>query len=111
MCRAWARSVNFEQSAACIAQALLYFHGLLTPDINLIFLELGEVQARVAANYTNVEYVPLWGTLQIADGMNPTHLRPSPAKYFSDCIHLNDDGWNIFMGELYDQYWAPQLDP
>jgi hypothetical protein len=104
-------SVNFEQSPACIAQALAVFHGLGTPEINLIFLQLGDVQARVAADYANVTYVPLWGSLQIADGMSPTHLRPSPAKYFSDCIHLNDDGWNIFMGNLYDAYWKPQLDP
>lgn len=104
---------NFEQSTECWTYAALYFPGMLTPDINRTFLnDIGEVQKAIAADYPNVTYVSLWGTLQAAGGIPnaPNVLFPSPAQYMADCIHANDQGYRLIMQGLYDAYFAQQLE-
>lgn len=105
--------VNFEQSVECIAMASVYMPGMNTQAINETFLhDIGEVQKAIAADYPNVSFVDVWGTLQKAGGVPnaPNVQFPSPAAYMADCIHANDDGYRILHQALYDAYWAPQLE-
>ncbi|MEL6345087.1 MAG: SGNH/GDSL hydrolase family protein, partial [Myxococcota bacterium] len=101
--------VNFEQSTDCITQAFLLFGPTTTPAVNQIFLDqIGAIQQAIADDYPNVTYVPLWGTLQAADGVPgaPNVLLPSPKNYFADCIHPTHEGYRIIHRALYDRYWG-----
>jgi hypothetical protein len=52
----------------------------------------------------NFYYIPVWGTLQRKGGIPnaPNIQLSSPAKYFADCIHPNEEGWNYLMTEMFD---------
>jgi hypothetical protein len=52
----------------------------------------------------NFYYIPVWGTLQRKGGIPnaPNIQLSSPAKYFADCIHPNEEGWNYLMTEMFE---------
>eukprot|EP00656_Telonema_subtile_P029727 TRINITY_DN3280_c0_g1_i1.p1 TRINITY_DN3280_c0_g1~~TRINITY_DN3280_c0_g1_i1.p1 ORF type:complete len:260 (+),score=68.04 TRINITY_DN3280_c0_g1_i1:195-974(+) len=105
--------VNFVHTPLCIAEALKIFpNDSSQPQINKIFLSLGDLQQKIAADYPQVTYVSLWGTLQSQKDSGvpapyPNVLYPSPAKYMGkdDCIHCNTEGWDLLMEQLYEKYF------
>ncbi|MFC1889715.1 SGNH/GDSL hydrolase family protein [Thermodesulfobacteriota bacterium] len=104
---------NFEKEVACIAEGFLVFGTPLALTINPIFLAcIRDVQANIAASYSNVTAVDAFYTLQIAGGTPgaPNPLMPSPASLMGgdgDCIHANSQGYNHFTGAIYDAYFLP----
>ena len=100
---------NFEQSQACIANAIVYFGPVTTPVVNQIFLdEVGAVQARIAEEDARLSFVEVWGTLQAAGGVPgaPNLLRPSPSRTMADCIHPTGEGYRILHDRLVAAYWG-----
>ncbi len=103
--------VNFEQSVDCILTAFQIFGtDVTTRKVNEIFLaEVGAVQARVAADYPQVTYIPdVWGTLQAAAGVPnaPDVNLPSPKRYYADCIHPTAEGYRKIHDVLVAAYWG-----
>lgn len=106
---------NFEQSADCLAAAIVYFPALWdagtlwTANVNDIFLrDIDAVQHKVAADYPNVEHVRVWGTLQLDAGTQgaPTSALPSPASRMSDCIHPTSAGYTALHERAWELYWG-----
>ena len=104
---------NFEKETTCIAEGFLIFGTPLALTINPIFLAcIRDVQANIAASYSNVTAVDAFYTLQIAGGTPgaPNPLMPSPASLMGgdgDCIHANNQGYNHFTRATYDAYFLP----
>jgi uncharacterized protein (TIGR03382 family) len=106
--------VNFELNAQCVLSAILYFPQLYaagqltTYEVNRIFeRDVGEVQARVAADYPQVSHFTFWGALQADAGTvgAPNPLLPSPGSRMADCIHPTSAGYTVMHERLWDAYW------
>lgn len=108
---------NFEKDTSCQLQGLAIFGNPLAAAINPIFIAtIRDVQANVAASYPNVTAVDEFGTLQKAGGVAfpPNLFVPSPSQYMGgngDCIHANSRGYDLFMGEIYTDYFKAFYGP
>lgn len=74
--------------------------------------QFDDVYAGIAAAYANVDFAPLWGTLQSAGGVAgaPRIGLPSPTELMADCVHPTPAGFRAVMNAFYDRYWGPLLD-
>lgn len=102
--------LNFGRSPFCQDAAQLIF-GATTPElVNPILLRLGTIQQAVAADYPQVTYVNLWGTLQGYPGQ-PDITQWSPEVWMAnddnDCIHLNAWGYRRFIDAMFDVLLGP----
>ncbi len=97
-------------SPVCITEGRLIFKGLFTPGINQVFLDLGVVQEKMTTSYPNLTTFDFYGSLQKANGQQPSPLRPSPEPYMDDCVHANTAGWNVLMEKFYESYWKNEFD-
>lgn len=72
----------------CVQELSKYY------DNHIALNVLGTLQAakpeEVPAPYPNVDY-------------------NSPKSLMSDCIHPNDEGFTIIFDEMWEQYWAGQI--
>lgn len=85
--------------------------------INYSAMQLGCTLEKLSKEYAergySFTYVPLWGSLQsAAEGTKDFSLnKPSPPKYMKDPIHANSEGYNIILGNLYNEYFGKVLTP
>jgi lysophospholipase L1-like esterase len=70
-----------------------------------IMTEVGAVQSQIAQDYPNAAYVPIWGAMQIAGGLNADPTQPSPANLMTDCVHPNTNGYRAVFDALVDAWW------
>lgn len=72
-------------------------------DITRIFREQwAALESSEAAASAAVVTVDAYGTLQGSPG-DPDVSSPSPTEFLLDCIHLNDDGEDVYLDEVFDQ--------
>ncbi len=104
---------NWQDTPECVLLALQVFRGVLitTLQINLEFLKISAAQLDMATEFSNVNTLGLWGTLQAAAGIPsaPDVSLPTPMEYMTDCIHANEAGYRIFTQAIYDAYFVPQF--
>lgn len=92
--------MSFDRSEECKKQISQYFPGPLFIFRKLFIETITRIFKQMEKEYPkNFIYVPVWGTLQKNGGIQntPNIFYCSPAKYFRDCIHPNDDGYSILM--------------
>lgn len=98
--------VNFGRSDFCQSVAQTIFGTTVPADINPLFLQLGDIQATLEADYSQVLYTDIWGTLQGHPG-EPDITSWSPEFWMpgdeNDCIHLNEWGYRRFIDAMFDQ--------
>jgi hypothetical protein len=106
---------NFLHSPECIIEGQLYLGGD-TYFQNSLLAELTYIAEAIAADYPQVTFTNLLGTLQEAGGVPfpPNFYLPSPAQFYPDadeCIHPRGPGgyWAI-MQRIYDNYFGPLND-
>lgn len=109
--------LKWDKSTECLLLAATVFQNqILAPQINPIYLDLGNHLNAVSASYSNVTYVNeplgLWGTGQGNPGI-PNILAWSPSSYVAsdnlDCVHLSTSGYNQFTAQIYAKYFKPRL--
>ncbi|MEM7539052.1 MAG: SGNH/GDSL hydrolase family protein [Chloroflexota bacterium] len=94
-------SFNLASSASCTA---VFAEALGTTDPTVLNQAIHNVytqHATIAANYTNYTAVNTSGSLQGNPG-NPDFSQWSPAEYMNDCLHLNADGYSIYLDTVFD---------
>lgn len=71
----------------------------------------------VLSRYYNGKHNPLnlLGTLQAARPAQvpapyPNAAYFSPAELMNDCIHPNDDGFDVLFDRMFEAYWRAELD-
>ncbi|MEM9775507.1 MAG: SGNH/GDSL hydrolase family protein [Chloroflexota bacterium] len=74
-----------------------------------LWLDLFAGAEQVAAEFDRVTSVNTYGSLQGNPG-NPDLGTWSPEEYFADCIHLNDDGYDIYLDTVFDQALTPLIE-
>ncbi len=98
--------LNFDRSEFCQTVAQTIFGSNAPQDINPLFLQLGDIQAALDADYPQVIYTNLWGTLQGQPG-EPDITSWSPEFWLpedeNDCVHLNEWGYRRFIDAMFDQ--------
>ncbi len=109
--------LKWDKSTECLLLAATVFQNqILAPQINPIYLDLGNHMNAISASYANVTYVNepygLWGTGQGSPGV-PNIFAWSPSSYVAsdnlDCVHLSTSGYNQFTGQIYNKYFKPRL--
>ncbi|MEW5989073.1 MAG: SGNH/GDSL hydrolase family protein [Chloroflexota bacterium] len=97
--------LNFDKSAFCLLFSDLVFGSTLPEVVNPLFLEIGDVQATLDADYSQVVYANAWGALQGTPGL-PDTASWSPDRFFPDddldCLHLNDQGYSVYTNAVFD---------
>lgn len=84
--------------------------GATTPEtINAIWLEFYAQAEQIAAEFDRTVAVNTYGSLQGNSG-NPDFTSWSPVEYFADCIHLNDDGYDIYLDTVFDEALTPMIE-
>lgn len=99
--------LNYGQSTECQLLALAFFGVVFPWEVNPLYLELGNRQQIVANEFPEATYLNLWGTGQGNPGSPNISEWSSSGYVSSDCIHLNETGYNQFTEEIYCQYFAP----
>lgn len=109
--------LKWDKSTECLLLAATVFQNqILAPQLNPIYLDLGNHINAVSQSYANVTYVNepygLWGTGQGNPGA-PNIFAYSPSSYVSpdnlDCVHLSSAGYNQFTAQIYAKYFKPRL--
>jgi lysophospholipase L1-like esterase len=79
--------------------------------VNQLQFNLQIAMDRLAEIYPRFYSVNLYGSLQVAAGVNgasignPVLTQYADAKYMNDCIHLNKDGYTIVFDALWDEFF------
>lgn len=101
--------LNLDKTQECHAMAVELTGSGLPQDANPLLVELGEVQRRIANDYTNVYYADVTGALQGRPG-NPDLTIWSPLKFFigyigweQDCIHMGQEGYGVFTAAIMNR--------
>lgn len=101
--------LNLDKTQDCHDLAVDLTGTGLPQDVNPLLVELGELQRRVANDYTNVYYADVTGALQGRPG-DPDLTIWSPLKFFigyigweQDCIHMGQEGYGVFTGEIMNR--------
>ena len=101
---------NYTTTSTCQAEADAIFGPGATPaQINAGQQEaVGEAYARVAALDPRVDYIDLFGTLQVAGGLPtaPDVTQPSPAALMFDCVYPDATGFAALTSSLAAAYWG-----
>ncbi len=77
-------------------------------DITGAFRRQWAALEATAADLDPVVTVDAFGTLQGRPG-DPDVTSPSSVEYLQDCLHLNDDGHDLYLDEVFDQALTPVL--
>ncbi len=94
--------------AQCLA-AMQFIFGSTDPAVvNTAVLTAYQDSATVVDAFDRATIVNTFGSLQGTPG-NPTINEWSPVQYLSDCIHLNTDGYNIYLDTLFNEQLSPEL--
>ena len=104
---------NFTVTSTCRRQASAAFGPLVTTlQINDGQRRaVGDAYAAVAAEFGNVDYVDIFGTLQIVGGLPgaPNPAQPSSSAFMFDCTTPTAIGFQVITDALVDEYWqAPR---
>ena len=84
--------------------------GIIEPvALSSIWTDLYTEAEQVAAEFDRVTAVNTYGSLQGSAG-NPDLTSWSPEEYFADCIHLNDDGYDIYLDTIFDEALTPLIE-
>lgn len=104
--------VNMDKTENCQTWALETFGTNEPAELNPMLVELGNVQARIAADTNNVYYANVIGALQGTPG-NPDITQWSPLEYFvgyplwwEDCIHMGFYGYDVYTQAIIDNVEA-----
>ena len=104
--------LKFDKSNECLLFAYNFFGLVLPWEVSPLFIEIGNRQAAIDADYPEVTYLNLFGTGQGNPG-SPNILEWSPSAYVADdnvdCIHLSTSGFSKFTLEMYCRYFAPRF--
>ena len=76
--------------------------------VNTALLTAYQSGVTVFSAFERSSSVNTFGTLQGTPG-NPTLGEWSPVEYLSDCIHLNANGYNLYLNTLFDKALTPIL--
>lgn len=104
--------LKFDKSDFCLLFAYNCFGRIFPWEVSPLFIEIGNVQRRIADDYPSVTSLNLWGTGQGSPG-SPDITKWSPSSYVAsadeDCLHLSDSGYNQFALQIYCDYFAPRF--
>jgi len=104
--------LKFDKSNECLLFAYNFFGVVLPWEVSPLFIEIGNRQAAIDADYPEVTYLNLFGTGQGNPG-SPNILEWSPSAYVADdnldCLHLSSSGYTKFTLEIYCQTFAPRF--
>lgn len=101
--------LNPNISPAVCFPAMLAIFGSTDPSaINPIILAAYQDSVDVTATFTSTVSVNTFGSLQGSPG-EPVISEWSPVQYLADCIHLNSDGYNIYLDTLFQEQITPEL--
>ena len=95
-------------SAECNALLLDRFDTTQPADINPYLLSIDSIYQTVAAQFNRAQVVNTYGSLQGQPG-NPNLNQWSPVQYLSDCIHLTDGGYSIYLDTVFDEALTPLI--
>ena len=88
--------------------------------VNTHFLKVQGVWDDLAKSYAFVDSINLLGSLQAAAGSSvakvgsPDLAHYSPESFYGDCIHPNEDGFDVLFSNMYDMYlhkYEPKEEP
>ncbi len=101
--------LNMDKTPECHDMAVDLAGSGLPQDVNPLLVELGELQRRVADDYSQVYYADVIGALQGHPGAADMNAW-SPLPYFigyigwqQDCIHMGQEGYGVFTGSILDR--------
>ena len=78
-------------------------------ELNRLWIDLFAESAAVAAEFERVTAVNTYGTLQGQPG-SPDPSSWSSADYLVDCIHLNDEGYGVYLDTVFDEGLTPLIE-
>jgi lysophospholipase L1-like esterase len=102
LCAAIARAVFWECSGVPLDPVC----------VNQVQFNLQEAMDRLAAIYPRFYSVNLYGSMQVAAGVNgasvgnPVLTEYADASYMNDCIHLNSAGYTVVFDALWDEFFT-----
>lgn len=83
--------------------------GSLDPaTVNANWVQLYDLTAAVVDQFDRTTTVNTFGSLQGRPG-NPDLASWSPEDYLADCIHLNDDGYDLWLDTVFDEALTPLI--
>jgi len=83
--------------------------------VNTVQFALQEAVDRIAAIYPRFYSVNLYGSMQVAAGVNgaavgsPVLTEYASSAYMNDCIHLNGAGYEVVFDALWDEFFTKMM--